>query len=42
MAPEINMKAPYSGVQVDLFAAAVILFILYGGVPPFGKADPKD
>jgi len=25
-----------------LFAAAIILFILYSGTPPFSKADPKD
>jgi len=25
-----------------LFAAAIILFILYAGTPPFSKADTKD
>lgn len=42
MAPEIHAKTPYSGVVVDLFASAVILFIIFTGGPPFGKADPKD
>ena len=35
MAPEIQMKAPYSGVQVDLFAASIILFIMYAGINKF-------
>lgn len=42
MAPEIHAKQPYSGVSIDLFAAAIILFITYAGTPPFNKADPKD
>lgn len=42
MAPEIHLKLPYSGVSVDLFAAGIILFIMYSGTPPFNKADPKD
>jgi len=42
MAPEIHMRRPYSGAAVDLFASAVILFIMYGGTPPFSKADPRD
>ena len=29
MAPEILEKQPYQGQVVDLFAAAVILFIMY-------------
>lgn len=41
MAPEINMRQPYSGPSVDLFASAIILFILISGTPPFAKADPK-
>ena len=28
MAPEIHMKQPYDGMKVDLFAAAIILFIM--------------
>lgn len=42
MAPEIHAKSPYSGVAVDMFAATVILFIIFTGGPPFSKADTKD
>jgi hypothetical protein len=42
MAPEILMKKSYSGASVDLFASAIILFIMYGATPPFTKADPRD
>lgn len=42
MAPEIHAKQPYIGTSVDLFAASIILFIMYSGTPPFTKADPKD
>ena len=35
MAPEIHLNLPYSGEAVDLFASAIILFILYSGIPPF-------
>lgn len=41
MAPEIHLRQPYSGPAVDLFACAVILFIMVSGNPPFIKADPK-
>jgi serine/threonine protein kinase len=41
MAPEIHLRKPYSGPSVDLFASAIILFILISGTPPFAKADPK-
>lgn len=41
MAPEIFQKLPYNGAQVDLFSAAVILFIMVAGHPPFNKADPN-
>lgn len=34
MAPEIATKK-YDGRKVDIFAAGVILFIMYAGVPPF-------
>lgn len=40
IAPEIFMKQPYSGPAVDLFACAVILFILITGDLPFAKANP--
>lgn len=42
MAPEIHLRNPYSGPAVDLFATAIILFILISGTPPFAKADPKN
>ena len=43
MAPEIIAKQHYSGEDVDLFAAAVILFIMVSGSPPFMKwAERKD
>jgi len=42
MAPEIHMKLPYQGPQVDLFAAAIILFIMVSGHPPFVNTMPED
>lgn len=42
MAPEIHMKQPYQGSSVDLFAAAIILFIMVAQHPPFSAAQPKD
>jgi len=42
MAPEINLKLKYDGKAVDLFAAAIVLFIMYSGTPPFGRAFPAD
>ena len=42
MAPEIHARQPYNGPQVDLFASAIILFIMFSGTPPFTKADTKD
>lgn len=41
MAPEIPNKK-YEGKSVDIFAAGVILFIMYAGNPPFEKATPTD
>ena len=41
MAPEIPSKK-YEGKSVDIFAAGVILFIMYAGNPPFEKATPND
>lgn len=38
MAPEINEDKAYKGEEVDLFAAAIILFIMVGGTPPFNAA----
>jgi len=42
MAPEIHLCQKYNGAQVDLFAAGIILFIIYSGHPPFGQASPQD
>ena len=42
MAPEIHLKMPYQGKEVDLFAAAIVLFIMVVGTPPFTRADTKD
>lgn len=42
MAPEIHLKQPYKGKSVDLFAAAIILFIMVAQHPPFTTAQPND
>lgn len=42
MAPEILEKQPYQGQVVDLFAAAVILFIMMTQHPPFQMAKAED
>lgn len=42
MAPEIHLKQPYQGRSVDLFAAAIILFIMVAAHPPFTTAEPND
>lgn len=42
MAPEIHLKQPYTGKSVDLFAAAIILFISVAQHPPFTTAQPQD
>ena len=42
MAPEIHLKQPYDGAQIDLFAAAIILFIMVSEHPPFTTATPAD
>jgi len=42
MAPEIHTKQPYQGRSVDLFASAIILFIMVSGHPPFTNAEPND
>jgi len=41
MAPEIRSKS-YKGEKVDLFAAGIILFVMFAGGPPFEKAVPND
>lgn len=42
MAPEIHLKQPYQGEKVDLFAAAIVLFIMVAQHPPFTTAQPGD
>ena len=42
MSPELMAKEPYNCEEADLFAAAVILFILVTQHPPFTRADPVD
>jgi serine/threonine protein kinase len=41
MAPEILSKE-YDGRKVDIFAAGIILFIIYSGNPPFERATAND
>ena len=42
MAPEMHLKIGYNGASVDLFAAAIILFIMVTGSPAFENARPND
>jgi len=42
MCPEILAGQEYRGVEADLFASGVILFILLSQHPPFVKAEPSD
>lgn len=42
MAPELLYHKPYEGRKVDVFAAGVILFVLYSGHPPFNQATEHD
>ena len=42
MAPEIKEGKPYKGVEVDLFSAGVILFILIRGIFPFKEARQEE
>lgn len=42
MCPEILAGEKYKGDEADLFASAVILFILLSQHPPFVKAEPTD
>jgi len=32
----------YTGIQADMFAVGVILFIMYKGSPPFSSTKPHD
>jgi serine/threonine protein kinase len=42
MAPEIHLGKSYEGARVDLFAAAIILFVILTQRPPFSCANPQD
>lgn len=42
MAPEILLNENYQGHVIDLFALAIIMFILYSGHQPFHAANPKE
>jgi len=42
MAPELHAHKAYNGPSVDLFACAIILFIMLSGTPPFAQGEPKD
>jgi serine/threonine protein kinase len=42
MAPEIHQKQRYQGKNADLFAAAIILFVMVTQRSPFGTATPSD
>ena len=42
MAPEIHLGQEYDGVKVDIFAAAIILFIMVSAHPPFNVAKKND
>jgi len=42
MAPEIHLNQPYQGEQIDVFASAIILFIMVAQHPPFTSAQPQD
>lgn len=42
MAPEIHLNQEYDGKSIDIFAAAIILFIMVAEHPPFTAAQPSD
>lgn len=39
--PEMEL-GKYTGLQADIFAAGVILFVMYNGTPPFMSTKPID
>lgn len=39
--PEMEL-GKYTGLQADLFAIGVILFVMYSGSPPFISTKPGD
>ena len=42
MVPEMHMGSLYQPMVADLYAFAIVLFILYTGTFPFGQATPSD
>lgn len=38
MTPEMLLEKPYNGQNADLFAATIVLFLMYVGTPPFLSA----
>lgn len=40
--PEMEEGKSYEGLQADMFAVGVVLFIMYTGSPPFFSAKPYD
>jgi serine/threonine protein kinase len=42
MAPEIYMKKPYEGPQVDVVALGIIMFVALTQRPPFAETRPDD
>ena len=42
MAPEIHNKEGYKGQTVDMFSAAIILFVMVAQHQPFGQANEDD
>ena len=42
MAPELNERKKYNVIAVDLFATAIILFIMVSGTPPFNQATKDE
>lgn len=42
MAPEVLLECKYQPAIADIFALGVIIFTLYTGVMPFGKAVVED
>jgi len=40
MAPEIHLGKPYTGPGVDLFASAIILFVMLTERNPFNSSNP--
>ena len=42
LAPEIHLNRKYDGQSCDLFAAAIILFMMVAAHPPFASAQSSD